>query len=51
MIPRGLLLNPLDLSAYIFTVPLPGTITLFAVITISIRLARLDPVSIIERRG
>lgn len=49
--PRGLLLNALDFSAYLFTIPLPLTITLFAVITIAVRLARLDPVSIIERRG
>ncbi|MCS6777892.1 MAG: ABC transporter permease [Chloroherpetonaceae bacterium] len=49
--PRGLLLNPLDFSAYLFTVPLPITITLFALLTIACRLARLDPVSIIERRG
>ena len=49
--PRGLLLNPVDSAAYLFTIPLPITITLFAVATIGRRLATLDPVSIIERRG
>lgn len=49
--PQGLLLNPFDLRAYLFTLPLPLTITLFAVITIALRLSALDPVSIIERRG
>lgn len=49
--PRGLVLNPLDPRAYLTTLPLPVTITLFAVLTISIRLSALDPVSIIERRG
>jgi hypothetical protein len=44
-------LDPLDFSAYVFTLPLPLTIIFFALVTISIRLSRLDPVSIIERRG
>lgn len=51
LIPRGLVLNALDYPAYAFTLPLPITIMLFAIATISIRLARLDPVSLIERRG
>ena len=50
-VPRGLLLNPLDPASFVFTLPLPFTITLVAVTTIAWRLARLDPVSIIERRG
>ena len=49
--PRGLLINAVDPSAYLFTLPLPLAITLFAVVTIGVRLASLDPVSIIERRG
>ena len=49
--PRGLLINSTDPSAYLFTLPLPLAITLFAVVTIGFRLASLDPVSIIERRG
>jgi ABC-type lipoprotein release transport system permease subunit len=50
-VPRGLLLNPLDPASFVFTLPLPFTITLVAVVTIGWRLARLDPVTIIERRG
>lgn len=50
MTPRGLLLNPYDLAAYRYTVPLPLTIALFALLPISRRLRTLDPVSIIERR-
>lgn len=49
--PRGLLLNPIDLQAYEFTLPLPLIITLFAAGTIGLRLATLDTVSIIERRN
>lgn len=51
MTPRGLLLDPLDPTALLFTAPLPITIVLFAVLTIGLRLATLDPVSIIERRA
>jgi predicted lysophospholipase L1 biosynthesis ABC-type transport system permease subunit len=49
--PRGLLLNPVDIGAYGYTLPLPVAVWLFAVATISIRMSRLDPVSIIEHRG
>jgi putative ABC transport system permease protein len=48
--PRGMLINPHDLIAYAYTIPIPLMITLFAVVTISLRLAKLDPVTIIERR-
>lgn len=48
--PRGLLINPHDLFAYEYTIPIPISITVFAVATIAWRLVRLDPVSIIERR-
>lgn len=50
-VPRGLLLDPLDPACILFTVPLPFAITLVAVVTIGLRLNRLDPVTIIERRG
>ncbi len=49
--PKGLLLDPFDLTALKFTLPLPLIITIFALATIAIRLRTLDPVSIIERRG
>ncbi len=50
MYPRGLLLNPYDFAAYRFTIPLPLTIALFALLAIGRRLGQLDPVAIIERR-
>ncbi len=50
MNPRGLLLDPLDYAAYRYTLPLPITITVFAITAIGNRLRSLDPVSIIERR-
>ncbi len=49
--PKGLLLDPFDPYSFVFTLPLPFAITLVAVLTIGLRLSRLDPVSIIERRG
>jgi ABC-type antimicrobial peptide transport system permease subunit len=51
MRPRGLLLNPIDIQAFLFTAPVPVVISLFAVCTIGLRLATLDTVSIIERRA
>jgi ABC-type lipoprotein release transport system permease subunit len=48
--PRGLFINPLDLFAYQYTLPIPLAITIFAVATIAYRLLLFDPVSIIERR-
>lgn len=48
--PRGLIIDPRDLFAYKYTIPIPICITVFAVTTIALRLARLDPVTIIERR-
>ncbi len=48
--PRGMLIDPGDPASYLNTLPIPVFITLFAIATISIRLSRLDPVTIIERR-
>jgi hypothetical protein len=50
MRPRGLLLQPFDISAYRYTIPLPVAICIFAIWPISRKLRTLDPVSIIERR-
>ncbi|WP_309720868.1 ABC transporter permease [Armatimonas sp.] len=47
---RGLFLDPFDLDAYAHTIPVPICITLFSVGTITYRLLKLDPVTIIERR-
>jgi ABC-type antimicrobial peptide transport system permease subunit len=48
--PRGMLIDPRDPIAFLYTIPIPLMITLFAIVTVSVRLSRLDPVSIIERR-
>jgi ABC-type antimicrobial peptide transport system permease subunit len=48
--PRGLFIDPLDKFAYRYTIPIPISITVFAVATIAFRLMRFDPVTIIERR-
>jgi putative ABC transport system permease protein/lipoprotein-releasing system permease protein len=48
--PRGMIIDPTDWFAYKYTIPIPFSITLFAVATIALRLMRLDPVTIIERR-
>ena len=48
--PRGMLINPRDTMALLYTVPIPIMITAFALVTIAYRLSRLDPVTIIERR-
>lgn len=48
--PRGMLIDPHDPLALLYTVPIPFIITLFAVATIGYRLSVLDPVTIIERR-
>jgi hypothetical protein len=48
--PRGMLIDPHDPIAFLYTIPIPLMITLFAVLTIWARLSRLDPVTIIERR-
>ena len=50
MHPRGLLLDPVDWSAYRYTLPLPIAIAAFSVLAVWNRLRTLDPVSIIERR-
>lgn len=48
--PRGLFVSPLDYFAYQYTIPIPISITLFAVGTIGLRLFKFDPVTVIERR-
>jgi hypothetical protein len=48
--PRGMLIDPHDIVALFYTIPIPLIITLFAVVTIGYRMSRLDPVAIIERR-
>ena len=47
---RGLFIDPYDVWGYLHTLPVPVCITIFSVATIALRLLRLDPVTIIERR-
>lgn len=47
---RGLFLDAMDPWAYQHTLPIPVAITIFAMITVWVRLKRLDAVSVIERR-
>ena len=47
---RGMLIDPHDLLALAYTIPIPFVITAFAMATIFARLSRLDPLGIIERR-
>ncbi len=49
--PKGLVLSLFEFPSLYFTVPLPITIGVVAWFTLSYRLKRLDPVSIIERRA
>ena len=50
MEPRGMVLDPFDLSAYARTVMLPGVVLLFALATVARQVWALDPVTVIERR-
>lgn len=47
---RGLFLDAMDPWAYQHTLPIPVAITVFAMVTVWVRLKRLDAVSVIERR-
>ncbi|MFM2222162.1 MAG: hypothetical protein RLZZ78_419 [Armatimonadota bacterium] len=47
---RGLFLDAMDPWAYQHTLPIPIAITVFAMVTVWVRLKRLDAVSVIERR-
>ena len=47
---RGLFLDAMDPWAYQHTLPIPVAITIFAMVTVWVRLKHLDAVSVIERR-
>lgn len=49
--PKGMILHAFDPHAYGYTFALPVFIVLFALATISMRLLRIDPVVIMERRS
>jgi hypothetical protein len=49
--PRGLTLDFFSLAPWLLTMPLPLAVALASAGTIAWMLSKLDPVSIIERRG
>lgn len=50
MVPRGLVLAPLDMSALLYTAPIPLLVGLASLATVLLRLYRMDPIEIMERR-
>jgi ABC-type lipoprotein release transport system permease subunit len=50
MDPKAFALNPLDVSAFLYTVPIPLAILLVATFTVVGRFRKFDPVSVVERR-
>ncbi|MEM4408759.1 MAG: FtsX-like permease family protein, partial [Candidatus Caldarchaeum sp.] len=50
MVPRAFLLNPLDLTAYFYTLCVPSAILLTALATVWMRFKKFDPIAVIERR-
>lgn len=50
MTPNGLVLAPLDASALLYTAPIPILVGLSSLATVLLRLYRMDPIEIMERR-
>lgn len=50
MDPRGFYINPLDPSAYLYSLPVPIAILVAAALTVWWRFRKFDPISIVERR-
>lgn len=50
MDPNAYALNPLDVGAYLYTVPIPFAILLVASLTVVHRFRKFDPVGVVERR-
>lgn len=50
MDPNSFALNPLDSSAYLYTVPIPIAIFAVAIFTVWLRFRKFDPVGVVERR-
>lgn len=48
--PRAFMLDPTDVGAYLYTLPVPLAILLVATVTVIGRFRRFDPVAIVERR-
>ncbi len=50
MMPRAFLLNPLDITAYFYTLSVPSAILMAASVTVWLRFKKFDPIVVIERR-
>lgn len=50
MDPRAFALNTLDQVSILYTVPIPIAITIVAILTVSRRFRKFDPVGVVERR-
>lgn len=50
MDPKAFALNPLDATAFLYTVPIPLAILVVASLTVIGRFRKFDPVSVVERR-
>jgi len=50
MDPKAFALNPLDIGAFLYTVPIPLAILVVATLTVVGRFKKFDPVSVVERR-
>lgn len=50
MDPRAFALNTLDQVSILYTVPIPIAITIVAVLTVTRRFSKFDPVGVVERR-
>jgi ABC-type lipoprotein release transport system permease subunit len=50
MDPNAFSLDPLDIAAYLYTIPVPISVLAAATITVMLRFRRFDPVAVIERR-
>lgn len=50
MHPRAFALDPMDPTAFTYTLPIPISVMIAAILTIVLRFRKFDPVSIVERR-
>lgn len=50
MAPRGFYIDPFDLHAYIYTLPVPIVVMAASTLTIYARFRKFDPIAVVERR-
>ena len=48
--PKAYSLDPMDLGAYAYTIPVPLAILVVALLTVALRFRKFDPVGVVERR-